>query len=117
MNANSPSNTPNNVDRRLCKRFSLERPVKLTLDSGLIINAMTDDVSLGGVKVTSPEEFKDCSGASAVLQLWLDDEHLSAEFSCKIVRCESQVISLELERKKAAAFGMLVTRGLLKQKS
>jgi len=102
-------------EQRLCSRINLTRAVKLTLEDGEVINATTDDISLGGIKAFTIHDIADYSGQQAQLQLMLHENQYSRIFNCHIVSCENKLLRLKLERKQANAFSMLVSKGALKQ--
>jgi hypothetical protein len=109
-------------EKRVCERVDHNRPVLLKLSSGKFINGFTQNVSLGGVRVkiqgtnTDDINFEEIPSQSASLQVKLTDETLSSKFPCTIVRCESGMLCLEIEKKKAASFGIMLMRGVLKRK-
>lgn len=107
-------------EKRVCQRIELNRSVQLKLADGQIINGLTDDVSLGGLKIITRDNFEnnmlsDDSAQMALLQIKFIDGHLSTEYPCSIVRYEPSSICLKLDKKKASSFGMTLTRGALKQ--
>ncbi|WP_198264342.1 PilZ domain-containing protein [sulfur-oxidizing endosymbiont of Gigantopelta aegis] len=105
-------------EKRVCQRLELNRRVQLSLANGQLIKGLTEDISLGGVRIKTDDKFEVDAfyEQTAILQVLLDDELLSAEFPCHIVRCHENAMCLQLDKKKAAAFGLMLTRGLLKQK-
>ncbi len=107
-------------EKRVCQRIEINRSVQLQLENGLTIKGLTDDVSLGGVKIITRDEIDSSLletqiNKVAIVQVIFVDGQLSAEYPCSIVRCESGAICLELDKKKAASFGMMLTRGSFKQ--
>ena len=106
-------------DKRVCQRVGLNKQVRLKLADGQLINGITEDVSLGGVRISIDDAFGyniEKTEQMAVLQIRFTDGQLSPEYPCTIVRCDTDSVCLQLDKKKAASFGMMMTRGALKQK-
>lgn len=107
-------------EKRVCQRIEFNRSVQLKLADGHIINGLTDDISLGGLKIITRDNFENNILSNhpeqkALLQIKFVDGRLSSEYPCFIVRYESSSICLKLDKKKAASFGMMLTRGVFKQ--
>ena len=116
----STASTGDASEKRTCQRIQLNRHVQVNLASGQVISGFTDDISLGGIKVSISEPIDDIalqdSERSASLQIKMIDGRLSNEFVCSVVRYGESSISLQMDRKKAAAFGLAITSGVLKKK-
>jgi hypothetical protein len=104
-------------EKRVCQRLELNRRVQISLANGQLIHGLTEDISLGGLRIKTDDKFDMDTAYDqiAILQVLLDDKQLSAEYPCRIVRCREGAMCLQLDKKKAAAFGMMLTRGLLKK--
>ena len=107
-------------DKRVCQRIELNKQVQLKLSDGQIINGTTEDISLGGLRLITDDNYEHDKLISikqiALLQVLFPDGQQSPEYPCTIVRCDSGSICLKLDKKKAASFGMMMTRGSLKKK-
>ena len=107
-------------DKRVCQRIELNKQVQLKLADGQIINGLTEDISLGGLRIATEDSVESINAKnaaqSALLQIKFLDGQLSPEYQCTIVRCGPGSICVKLDKKKAASFGMMLTRGVLKQK-
>ena len=106
-------------EKRVCQRIELNRQVQIKLADGQIINGLTEDVSLGGLRVTIQDSFE-YTGLKSVEQVVLlrikfSDDQFSPEYPCTIVRFEADAVCLKLNKNNAASFGMMLTRGALKQ--
>ncbi len=109
--------TSDNQERRHCDRIEHNRSVLLKLAGGQTINGITTDISLGGVKISTQEPYHEqWNEQHALLHIKLIDDELSPEYPCTIVRCQSGILCLKLDKKKAAAFGAMLTRGVFKRK-
>ncbi|MCW8929869.1 MAG: PilZ domain-containing protein [Gammaproteobacteria bacterium] len=108
------------LDKRVCQRIELNKQIQLRLADGQIIYGTTEDISLGGLRIATSDTLDSTiirtSEQVAMLQIKLLDGQLSPEYPCHIVRCDAGYICLKLDKKKAASFGMMLTRGALKQK-
>lgn len=106
-------------DKRVCQRVEINKQVQLKLSDGKIIQGTTEDISLGGLRFITDNSFDHHTLSSneqiAFLQIIFQDGQVSPEYPCNIMRCDSGSICLKLDRKKAASFGMMMTRGSLKQ--
>ncbi|MCF6194897.1 MAG: response regulator, partial [Kangiellaceae bacterium] len=102
-------------EKRSCDRLILKREIKLTLEDKTIVSATSRDISLSGVKLITSDNVQNCTGQSATIQFVLEGNELSTAFPCLVVRHESQLISLQMECKKAAAFGLLLSKDVFKQ--
>ena len=107
-------------EKRICQRIELNKQVQLQLADGQLIIGSTEDISLGGLRLITGTAFNhEClldTEQIALLKIVFPDGQLSSEFPCTIVRCDSGSICLKLDKKKAASFGMMLTRGSLRQK-
>ena len=109
--------TSDHQERRTCERIELNRSVLLKLAGGQTINGITTDISLGGVKISTQDTYNEqWNEQHAILHIKLIDDELSPEYPCTIVRCQSGILCLKLDKKKAASFGAMVTRGVFKRK-
>jgi len=105
-------------DRRVCDRVAHTRKVAIKLGEKLWVNGRTSDISLGGVNVTIEDELnQQWLEQSALLYIKDGNDELSPEFPCTIVRIDAQSLCLQLDRKKAAQFGILLTRKIFKRRS
>ncbi|MCP3849596.1 MAG: PilZ domain-containing protein [Gammaproteobacteria bacterium] len=108
-------------DKRVCQRVELNKTVHITLSNGQHISGITEDLSLGGLRVTVKDatemEVINTAEAIAMLQIQFADGQLSTKFPCSIVRCEIGSVCLQLDKKKSASFGMMMTRGTFKKKT
>lgn len=116
----SSSDSSVQQEKRICQRIGLNKQVQLKLADGQIINGITEDLSLGGLKIITEdtlesETIKDVEQI-ALLQIKFMDGQLSSEYPCTVVRCGTGSLSLKLDKKKAASFGMMLTSGTFKQK-
>ncbi len=113
--------TPDEQEKRVCQRLELNRQVQIKLADGQLIKGLTEDISLGGLRVVVSESFAELDvskiNSRALLQFTFIDGQLSPEFLCTIVRCDPGSFCLKLDKKKAASFGMMLTRGALKKKN
>ncbi len=111
---------PDEQEKRVCQRLDLNRQVQIKLANGQVVKGLTEDISLGGLRVAVDENALNMSvniaDSPALLQISFIDGQLSPEFSCTIVRCDLSSICLKLDKNKAASFGMMLTRGALKKK-
>lgn len=97
-------------EKRIGQRIELNRSVQVKFADGQIINGLTDNVSLGGLKIITRDNFannilSDASGKMIMLQIKFVDGHLSDEYPCSIARHETSAICFKLDKKKAASFG------------
>ncbi|MCU7938602.1 MAG: PilZ domain-containing protein [gamma proteobacterium symbiont of Bathyaustriella thionipta] len=111
----------NQQEKRVCQRIEHNRSVQLRLADGHIINGLTDDVSLGGLKIITRDNIENTmltnqSQQNVVLQIKYVDGQLSSEYPCSIARLESGAICLKLDKKKAVSFGMLLTKNMFRRK-
>ena len=107
-------------ERRVCQRIEINRSVQLKFADGHIINGLTDDISLGGLKIITRDNFEDNMISNqrdqiALLQIKFIDGHLSSEYPCSIVRYESSAICLKMDKKTAVSFSMMLTKGAFRQ--
>ena len=106
-----PNPTP--PDRKW-ERLEYQTDMKLVLESGVIFEGYTEDVSLGGVllelKGASPEEF--LLGQVGELQVMPAQEGL--RFPCRVVRVTDNAIGVAFDDRQAA-FGMFVSHDMLLQ--
>ena len=102
-------------DRRGCERFDLHQQIQLELDGGDNFEGNTANISLSGMllqtDITPEHEIQNLTG---MLYLVRDGRRRSDGYPCRVVRLVNQCIALELERRTAAAFGMRLTKDLLK---
>ena len=111
---NTSSSEQVNKDRRVCDRTRLTRQMRLQLADGNELNCLTEDISLGGVLMMSERELtEEQVGQNAKLFI-LHNNKQSDGFSCLITRITGCHISVELDRKQAAAFGKVLTKGMFK---
>ena len=107
-------------EKRVCQRIELNKQVQLKLADGQIINGTTEDISLGGLRLSIDDTFEITriknTEQIAMLQIKFMDGQLSAEYPCTIVRCDTESVCLKLDKNNAASFCMMMTRGTLKQK-
>ena len=62
-------------ERRACERIGLNRSVLLKLAGGQIINGITTDISLGGVKISTQEPYHEqWNEQHAILHIKLIDD-------------------------------------------
>ena len=114
MNDTSSSEQISN-ERRVCDRTQLARQMRLQLADGNELNCVTEDISLGGVLMASEKELaEEQVGQNANLFILHKDKQ-SEGFSCLITRITGFHISVELDRKQAAAFGKILTKGMFKR--
>jgi len=108
-------------DKRVCQRIELNKTVQLTLSDGRHIAGVTKDISLGGLRIAINQatdmDIINAAESAAILQVQFSDGQLSTEFPCSIVRCDVATVCLQLDKKKSATFGMMMTRGAFKQKT
>ena len=107
-----------NPDRRVCERIDHNRVVVLKLDNSHELTGTTNDISLGGVCISTQETIEQkWLGQSVNLMVKGMDGELSPEFPCTIVRCDNgNTVCLQLDKDKAAQFGTMLTRGIFKRK-
>lgn len=105
----------NPVDRRRCERLDMQYLVVLELTNGREIIGRSRDISLSGVLLSSGQSVDGVNaGDTAILKL--DVRGQSQSYACRISRVSETEIGLEVDRKQAAAFGLQVTRDLLKRR-
>ena len=106
------------AEKRLCQRIKLNRQMQLTLADGQIIRGVTENISLRGMRIITHdihETRQTDTEQTASIQIKFANEQLSPAYPCSIVRYESDSVCLQLDSKKAASFGMMLTRGTLKK--
>lgn len=107
-------------EKRVCQRIDINRSVQVKLAGGQIISGLTDDISLGGLKIITRDNVENTMLSHhpdqiALLQIKYVDGHLSSEYPCSIVRHESGAVCLKLDKKKAASFCIILTKGSFKK--
>jgi hypothetical protein len=109
-----PSTT---IDRRNSERIEHQRSIQLKLENGTQLTGITRDVSLGGVcfYIYQPVQRE---YLHQICKLYIKgvDGTLSPEFSCRIIRYESNRISVKLNKEQLIAFGRILTHGLFVRK-
>jgi len=114
MNNMSNSEQVNN-ERRVCDRTQLARQMRLQFTDGNTLDCLTEDISLGGVLMVSEKEVTEEKIGQNAKLFFVNEDQQSDEFSCLITRISGFHISIELDRKQAAAFGKVLTKGIFKR--
>jgi len=105
-----------NLEKRVCQRIELNKPVQLTFSNGQIVDAITDNISLGGLSILMQNVIDNKPGERISIQLKDTNGKVSSAYECTIVRRSGTHIYVELDKQKAASFGLMLTRGTLKMK-
>jgi hypothetical protein len=102
-------------ERRVCDRTQLARKMRLQLADGRVLDCITEDISLGGVLMAADEKWPEGLVGQGAELFIVHKGKQSAGFSCLITRATGLFISVELDRKLAAAFGKELTKGMFKR--
>ena len=107
-----------NPDRRACDRIEYRQSVVLKLGQEYFVNGVTQNISLGGVCVLTDDHIaSNFTGQTGSLFIKNKDGELSQEFTGTIMRMDSNSVCLKFDKSRAAQFGILITRGIFKQKT
>jgi hypothetical protein len=114
MNDNNPGSRDQN--QRVCTRINLTRKILFELDNGDILEGQSVDISPRGVLMeTQRQPGSDLSGSAGTLFVISDEGQFSIGYPCRVVRLKGHSIALEIHKKAAAAFGLYMTKELLRR--
>jgi hypothetical protein len=111
------TDSPEFNEQRLCKRLNLDFLVSIEHPDGSILEGITIDLSLGGLKVaceTVPGE--KWVGAEVTLML-LNPAFPETPFECKVQRLENKLMALSLANSCVPRFGLAVGKDQFKRSS
>ena len=106
---------PENNEQRQCRRLNMDFHVSLEHTDGSLLEGITIDLSLGGLKIACESEPDDKWTNSEVVLKLLNPEIPESPFSCKVLRLENKLMAVELERSCAPRFGLAVGKDLFKR--
>jgi hypothetical protein len=109
-----PTNN-DNEEKRVCQRIPLKKRVVLEAENGALINGETDNGSLGGILVLTRDNLGALQMGSQLSLYLIIDNKRSRAFPCCVTRISHCAIGLQLDRKVAAAFGLLLTKDMFKR--
>ena len=110
-----PIEIPESDEQRLCQRLNLDYLVCLEHPDGSLLEGLTIDISLGGLKVACesiPE--RKWQGKKITLTL-LEAKFSHAQFPCMVTRQENKLLALQLDSSNAAKFGLLINKDQFKR--
>lgn len=104
-----------NAEKRTCERIMLRKQVAIELPDGTMIFGISENASLGGLLVHSQDKLDRLPMGISLSLYLLEGGKRSRAFPCQVTRISHSIIGLELDKKVAASFGMLLTKGVFKR--